>query len=178
MCPIVWTSPSLVLSWCDYRHLLLSCITLQTLLFFLLFIPSNQHMLSDYSVKEWAFMWVWDVSQNIKQLLDPFSNLELSITIFWLYPTIIVHNLQLRKLGFMLSSVQLLSHVWLLATPWSVSHQASLSVTNSWSLLKLISIELVMPSSHLILCRPLLLLLPSVFPSVKVFSSESVLCIR
>ena len=62
-------------------------------------------------------------------------------------------------------------------TSWTASHQASLSITNSWSLLKLVSIELVMPSSHLILSRPLLLL-PSVLPSIRIFSNESVLCIR
>ena len=75
------------------------------------------------------------------------------------------------------SSVQLLSHVRLFATPWTAAPQASLSITNSQSLLKLTSIELVMPSNHLILCC-LLLLLPSIFPSIRVFSSESVLCIR
>ena len=62
-------------------------------------------------------------------------------------------------------------------TPWTAAHQASLSITNSWSLLKLLSIKLVMPSSHLILCRPLLLLL-STFPSIRVFSNKSVLRIR
>ena len=62
-------------------------------------------------------------------------------------------------------------------TPWTAVRQASLSITNSWSLLKLMSIESVMPSNHLILCHPLLLL-PSIFPSIRVFSSESVLCIR
>ena len=60
------------------------------------------------------------------------------------------------------------------ATPWTAAWQASLSITSSWSLLKLMSIELVMPSNHLILCHPLLLL-PSIFPSIRVFSSESVL---
>ena len=63
------------------------------------------------------------------------------------------------------------------ATPWTAARQASLSITNSWSFLKLMPIELVMPSNHLILCQPLLLL-PSVFPSIRVFSNESVLCIR
>ena len=72
------------------------------------------------------------------------------------------------------SSVQSLSHVWLFATPWTAGHQASLSIINSQSLLKLMSIELVMPSSHLILCCPLLLL-PSIFPSIRVFSNESVI---
>ena len=75
-----------------------------------------------------------------------------------------------------LSSVQLLSCVQLFLTPWTAACQASLSITNSWSLLRLLSIESVMPSSHLILCRPLLL--PSVFSSIRVFSNESVLRIR
>ena len=75
------------------------------------------------------------------------------------------------------SSVQLLSHVQLFAIPWTAACQASLSITNSWSLLKLMSIELVMPSNHLILCCPLLLP-PSIFSSFRVFSNESVLCIR
>ena len=75
------------------------------------------------------------------------------------------------------SSVQLLSHVRIFAAPWTAARQASLSITNSQSLLKLMSIELVMPSNHLILCCPLLLL-PSIFPSIRVFSNESVLCIR
>ena len=72
------------------------------------------------------------------------------------------------------SSVQLLSHVQFFVTPWTAACQVSLSIANSWSLLKLMSIELVMPSNHLILCHPLLLL-PSVFPSIRVFSNESVL---
>ena len=63
-------------------------------------------------------------------------------------------------------------------TPWTAAQQASLCITNSQSFLKLISIESVMPSNHLILCRPLLLLPPSIFPSIKVFSNEAVLCIR
>ena len=75
------------------------------------------------------------------------------------------------------SSVQLVSHVQLFATPWTTAHQASLSITNSWSLLKLMSIELVMPSNPLILYCPLLLL-PSIFISIRVFSNESALCIR
>ena len=73
--------------------------------------------------------------------------------------------------------MQLLSHVRFFGTPWTAACQASLSITISWSLLKLMSIESVMPSNHLILCRPLLLP-PSVFPSIKVFSNESVLHIR
>ena len=75
-----------------------------------------------------------------------------------------------------ISSVQSLSHSQLFVTPWTAAHQSSLSITNSWNLLKLMSIESVMPSNHLILCHPLLL--PSVFPSIRVFSNESVLYIR
>ena len=75
------------------------------------------------------------------------------------------------------SSVQLVSYVWLFATPWTAARQASLSITNSQSRPKPMSIESVMPSNHLIFCRPLLLL-PSIFPSIRVFSNESALCIR
>ena len=75
------------------------------------------------------------------------------------------------------SSVQSLSRVQLFATPRSAARQASLSITNTWSSLKLVSIELVMPSNHLILCRPLLFL-PSIFPSIRVFSNESAFYIR
>ena len=75
------------------------------------------------------------------------------------------------------SSVQSLSHVQLFVTPLTAETQASLSITNSWSLLRFMSIESVMPSSHLILCHPLLLL-SSIFPSIRVFSNESVLHIR
>ena len=73
--------------------------------------------------------------------------------------------------------VQSLSHVQLFATPWTAAHQASLSITTSWSLSKLLSIDSVMPSNHLILCHPLLLL-SSIFPRIRVFSKESALCIR
>ena len=83
-------------------------------------------------------------------------------------------NYHYSKRSFQFSSV---SRVWLFATPWTAAHQASLSITNSRHLLKLMSIESVVPSSHLSLCCPLLLL-SSVFPSIRVFSSESFLCIR
>ena len=76
-----------------------------------------------------------------------------------------------------ISSVQSFSHIQLFATPWTAARQASLSITNSQSLLKLMSIESVMPSDHLILCWPLLLP-PSIFPSIRVFSNKSVLRIR
>ena len=97
-------------------------------------------------------MWLWGVPDNmcIKQLKQYFSQF---------------------------SSVQSLSRLRLFATPWIAARQASLSITNSQSLLKLMSIESVMPSSHLILCRPLLLLLP-IPPSIRVFSNESTLHMR
>ena len=95
-------------------------------------------------------------------------------------PMFALHAFQFLSQGFLVaqfSSVQSLSCVRLLATPWTAAHQDSLSITNSWSLLKLMSIESVMPSNHLILCHPLLLL-PSIFASIRVFSNESVLTIR
>ena len=79
--------------------------------------------------------------------------------------------------GFQFSSVQSLSHIWLFVTPWTAARQASLSINNCWNLPKPTSIESVMPSNHLILCHPLLLL-PSIFPSIRVFSIESALHIR
>ena len=78
---------------------------------------------------------------------------------------------------YLFNSVQSLSHVQLFATPWTAAPQDSLSITNSRSLLKLMSIESMMPSNHLILCHPLLLL-PSIFPTIRVFSNESALRIR
>ena len=85
--------------------------------------------------------------------------------------------LSTSDLWVQLSSVQSLSHVRLFVTPWIAARQASLSITNSWSSLKLTSIESVMPSSHLILCHPLLLL-PPIPPSIRVFSNESTLLMR
>ena len=120
---------------------------------------------------------------------------SLYFTIFWSSPKfmftesvmlfnhlILCHPLLLPSIFpsmgvFSTSSVQLLSCVWFFATPWIAACQASLSITNSQSLPKLISIELVMPSNHLILWHPLLLL-PSIFSSIRVFSNKSVLCIR
>ena len=93
---------------------------------------------------------------------------------FHKYKTNIPYNT--KSLCF-IRSVQSLSHVQLFATPWTAACQASLSITNSRSPPKLMSIESVMPSNHLILCRPLLLL-PSIFPSIRVFSNESALRIR
>ena len=92
----------------------------------------------------------------------------------------VIRNLQMLCVWhfiFQFSSVQSPSHIRLFVTPWTVAHQASLSITNSRNLLKLMSIESVMPSNHLTLCRPLLLL-PSIFLSIRVFSNESALPIR
>ena len=85
-----------------------------------------------------------------------------------------VTSLKIKFHNSKYQSVQLLSHVWLFVTPWNAVRKASRSITNSQSLLKLMSVESVMPSNHLILCHPLLCL-PSIFPSIRVFSKESVL---
>ena len=109
-------------------------------------------------------MRVWKSTQlNIKTLYDTVSFLKLQG--------------EDSSLMNQFSSVQSFSHVRLFMTPWTAAHQASLSITSSQSLLKLMSIESVMPSNHLIFCRPLLLP-PSIFPSIRVFSKESALCIR
>ena len=97
----------------------------------------------------------------------------LSSPITQMHSVICLDNIYL----FQFSSVRSLTHVQFFATPWTAACQASLSITNSQSLLKLMSIESVMPSNHLILCHPLLLL-PSIFPSIRVFSNDSVLHIR
>ena len=88
-----------------------------------------------------------------------------------------LQSMGLQRVGLNFSSVQSLSHVQLFATPWIAARQVSLSIANSRSLLKLMPIELVMPSSHLILCRPRLLL-PPIPPSIRVFSNESTLLMR
>ena len=106
----------------------------------------------------WRWSW-WDVGSEQKQrFTDAYTN-GVVLGLF-----------------FQFSSVQSLSLIRLLTIPWTAACQASLSITNSWSLLWLISIELMMPSNHLILCHPLLL--PAIFPSIRVFSNESDLYIR
>ena len=101
--------------------------------------------------------------------LCPFISIPLSLVLSF------VEFLIYRILHY-ISSVHSLTHVQLFVTPWTAARQASLSITNSQSSLKLMSVESVMPSKHLILCHPLLL--PSIFLSIRVFSNESVLCIR
>ena len=108
---------------------------------------------------------------NKKYLLCKSPYQELDACSLWTIFLIFLEHL------FCFSSVQSLSHVRLFASPWTAACQASLSVTNTQSLFKLMSIELLMPSSHLILCCPLLLL-PSIIPRIRVFPNESVLCIR
>ena len=99
------------------------------------------------------------------------------ISYFWINRFFLFFHNLLDSCKLHFSSVQSLSPVWLSATPWTAARQASLSITNSQSLLKLMSIELVMPSNHLTLCCTLLLL-PSIFPNITVFSNKSVLHIR
>ena len=106
------------------------------------------------------------------QLLRALSGLR------WGEPLVLFYSCHLEIFSYFLnSSVQSLSHVRLFAIPWIAARQASLSITNSWSSLRLASIESVMPSSHLILCRPLLLL-PPIPPSIRDFSNESTLHMR
>ena len=103
---------------------------------------------------------------------------RLLLVIYFIYNSVYVNSsFPVYPSPLPFSSIQLLSRVRLFATPWITAHQASLSITNSRSLLKLTSIELVMPSSHLILCRPLLLL-PPIPPSIRVFSNDSTLRMR
>jgi len=101
------------------------------------------------------------------------GNPTLNKSVSAIFPAAFAHFVSIGQF----SSVQSLSHIWLFVTPWTAAHQASLSITNSWSLLKLMSIKSEMPSNHLILCRPLLLLL-SIFPSIMVFYNKLVLRIR
>ena len=104
------------------------------------------------------------------KILNIFSVLYTTTLMF-------IHPIYIQFSSVQFSSVQLFSCVWLFVTPWIAAHRASLSITNSQSLLKLMPIESVMPSSHFILCHPLLLLL-SMFPRIRVFSNKSVFPIR
>ena len=107
--------------------------------------PSSRGSLVHFLLLEWYHLHIWGCWYFFQQS--------------WFH--LVIHQVQFR----------FHSCVWLFVTPWTAAHQASLSITNSQSLLKLMSIESVMPSNHLILCRPLLLP-PSIFPSIRVFSSE------
>ena len=116
------------------------------------------------------FPKVWWPRAEFKEIYD-IAIIKTSLHEIWLRLHIVI------EVPVQFSSVQLLSRVQLFATPWIAARQASLSITNSQSSLRLTSIESVMPSSHLILCCPLLLL-PPIPPSIKVFSNESTLCMR
>ena len=126
-------------------------------------------------------VWMWEVTSHSRAQLfaNPWTVVYKAPLCPWNFPGkstgVGCHVL----LQFMKVKVKVKSfnRVRLLATPWTAAHQASLSITNSRNLLKLMSIVLVIPSNHLILCHPLLLL-PLIFPSIRVFSNESVLCIR
>ena len=126
---------------------------------------SKKNLLSSKSVTsiKWQLVWM------SKRICEEFSKL---FTVINLEKQCKISLLLLNSF----SSVQSLSHVPLFATPWTAACQASLSITNFWSWLKLMSTDSVMPSNHLLLCHPLLFL-PSIFPSIRVFSNESVLLI-
>ena len=129
--------------------------------------------------KKWSMQGVrWMRRKSVLFLIQGASELGLWKKTAWIQSVILTLILFCFFLRFLVqfSSVQSLSRVWLFVTPWTAVRQASLSITNSQSLLKLMSIELVMPSNHLILCH--LLLPPSVIPNIRVFSNESVLRIR
>ena len=134
--------------------------------------PSNR-IFSSKSVLRIRWPKYWNFSFSISPS-NEYSGL-IFFRIVWI--DLLAVQVTLKSLLQHQRSVQSLSHVRLFVTPWTAARQTSLSITNSWSLLKPMSIELVMPSNHLILCRPLLLL-PSILPSIRVFSSESVLHIR
>ena len=125
-----------------------------------------------------AIHYVWDEFHTVLSIFISFSicKVQFRIALFlFVFPIGFCFYLFLSIFYF--STVQSLSHGWLFATPWATAHQASLSISNSQSPPKPMSIELVMPSNYLILCHPLLLL-PLIFPSIRVFSNESALRIR
>ena len=129
-------------------------------------------MISSNTCKRLSIMTKWRLLQEYRKIKEIYYINRIKETDHM----IISINVE-KAFDIQFSSVQSLSRVWLFANPWTAAHQASLSITNSQSPPKPMSIELVMPSSHLILCRPLLLL-PSIFPSIRVFSNESALRIR
>ena len=121
-------------------------------------------------------MTIWTSSNKSKYLNEMIFSKLLSIY-FFLFQNWDYTETHMCTHIYIPYSVQLLSHVQPLVTPWTATHQASLSLTNCCSLPKPMSTELVIPSNHIILCHPLLLL-PSIFLSIRVFSNESALCIR
>ena len=130
---------------------------------------SPQHVVPPFSLSFITYLTMWDYVICLSSVFP---------TRVWSGGDCLLRHpwSEVKVLVAQFNSVQSLSRVWLFATPWTAAHQASLSITNTQSLLKLMSIESVMPSNHLTLCP--LLLLPSVFPSIRVFSNESALRIR
>ena len=150
---------------------------IQTVIFFFNYwdfflpLPKKKKIENKFSVKQ-----VFNMKKNIhKNFIPPGYNHCFDISLCIYEYVLYIFKITLYRLFLNFSSVKLLSRVQLFMTLWTTTCKTSLSIINSPSLLKLMSIELVMPSNQLILCRPLLLL-PSIFHSIKVFSSESVLC--
>ena len=127
--------------------------------------------------QEWMFSGLVGSNRGQEHLNSPTCIAECMQLDFWFWSSQSLWKCWIGWQDTQFSSIQLLNRTWLSATPWTAECQASLSITSSWSLLKPMSIESMMPSNHLILCHPLLLL-PSIFPSMRVFSNESALCIR
>ena len=119
----------------------------------------------------------WSCGRNITRARDFFRQENGRSDIISVCQCLLITECIWKLADIQFSSIQLLSRVWLSSTSWIAACQASLSITNSQNLLKLMSIESVMPYNHLILCHPLLLL-PSIFLSIRVFPNETVLCIR
>ena len=149
--------------------------------------PSKEHPGLTSFRMDWLDLLA--VQETLRSLLQPYNSKASILQCSAFFTVQLSHpymttgkTIALTRLSYKISgqgsflAVQWLSHVRLYVTTWTVAHQASLPITNSWSLLKFMSIELVMSSNYLILCRPLLP--PSIFPSIRVFFSESILCIR
>ena len=152
---------------------MLSIVSFLFFFFFLLFVCR---------IISWCiwFQLVW-VMEAMAQECSPnhgqcFITNNIIVSLTYCVPSKDLNSVPLGSHWFQFTSVQSLRHVWLFATPWTAACQASLSITNSRSLPKLMSIQSAMPSNPLILCC-LLLILPSNFPSIRIFSSESALCI-
>ena len=173
---------------CQNKTFLTPSVVFLRLYTFLLWEPlkSLRHLKKHHTsitFKQWSGNHLWQESPALSIVvlsrpcvIDCFIVLSCFLQFFRSVPATVICLFVLINSVFQKSTVQSLSRVRLFATPWTTARQASLSITNPQSLLKLMSIESVMPSNHLILCRPLLW--PSIFPSIRVFSSESVLCIR
>ena len=148
------------------------------------YIPSHSPIYFKSSLDDLQYLiqhkyYVYSCKYNVNAMYSrwPETNSSFDLGNFLEFFFSSIYDPGIQRTDYRFNSVQLLSRVWLFVTPWTAARQASLSITNSWSLLELMPIESVMPSNHLILCLPLLLP-PSIFPNIRVFSDESVLCIR